>query len=129
MTDPIPGQLALDPDLAPDVAATDRLQRPTSPANGAGHAIDGPNGQGAFLASLRGVACPVGLSDVPAALRVFADVDAGQLMTCYWRAWSPDTDPAAAALAYRERLGTWPATVTRNPRGGAVLAGPVTLTR
>ena len=63
-----------------------------------------------------------GLGDVPGELREFADVPPGGLA---WRFWDPGTPAAQAALEYRQRLGSWPAAVIRNPKGGHTLAGPV----
>lgn len=126
MTEPIPGQVALFPDLAADVPEFDPLQTARTGANGASHVTDGLNEKGIPAAAHVDQVQPWGLADVPDALRVFADVLPGRDA---WRAWTADTAPAHAALEYRQRLGTWPAAVIRNPRGGAVLAGPVTLAR
>jgi len=123
MTEPIAGQLALLPELAPDLSGL--AGRPTSPANDASHAIDGPRADGATAVPHGGQAGALGLDSVPVALREFADVDPGRLRASSWRAWTPGTAPAAAALAYRQRLGAWPAAVIRNPQGGATLAGPL----
>lgn len=95
MTEPIPGQLSLVPELAPDLTGpADRLARP---ANGASDKTHGPHGQGGALPA-------------PASVGRFGD---------------PGTPAAQAALAYRARLGAWPAAVIRNPTGGHTLAGPL----
>jgi len=123
MIAPLPGQLSLAPELAPDLAGLPG--RPTRPANDARHAIDGPDQEGHTAAAHVDQAATWGLADVPAALREFAPADSERLRADFWRAWLPGTAPAAAALAYRQRLGAWPAAVIRNPKGGATLAGPV----
>lgn len=108
--------------LFPDLAETNPVGRPTSPGNGASQQTDGLNAQGALLAAHARHAAPVGLADVPGALRTFADVPLGRDA---WRFWDPGTAPAQAALEYRARLGAWPAAVIRNPKGGHTLAGPL----
>lgn len=125
MIDPIPGQLSLNSDLAPNVPETGPKNGPTSPAFDASHITDGFDAQGAVTASGVAPAPILGLADVPARLRSFADVPAGLLMTRNWRAWTADTAPEVAALEYRRRLGAWPAAVIRNPKGGHTLAGPM----
>jgi hypothetical protein len=120
MTEPIPGQLSLVPELAPDL--TGPAGRPTRPATDASQQRDGPHGQGGSLQAPASVGRSWGLVDVPGHLREFVNVPPGGLA---WRMWDPGTPAAQAALEYRQRLGTWPAAVIRNPTGGHTLAGPV----
>ena len=110
MTEPIPGQLSLDPELAPDL--TGPAERLARPANGASDKTHGPHGQGGALPAPASVGRSWGL----------ADVSPGGLA---WRFGDPGTPAAQAALEYRARLGAWPAAVIRNPTGGHTLAGPL----
>ena len=140
MTQPIPGQLSLDQALAPDLTETATgverplpgngndvcgltgPERPTRPGSGASDQTHAPNGAGGALPAPASGARSYGLADVPGALREFADVPPGRLA---WRAWTPGTPAAHAALEYRQRLGTWPAAVILSQPGGLTLAGPV----
>ena len=155
MTEPIPGQLSLVPDLAPDLTETATgiaknsglfatgvarplpgngneacdfsdltgpAGRPTRPATDASQQRDGPHEEPTTGGRPGSVGRFWGLEDVPDELRQFADVPPGGRA---WRMWDPGTPAAQAALEYRQRLGTWPAAVIRNPKVGHTLAGPL----
>lgn len=109
MTEPIPGQLSLVPELAPDL--TGPAERPTRPANEACDKTHGPHEQGGALPAPASVGRSWGLADV-----------AGGLL---WRFGDPGPPAAQAAFEYHARLGAWPAAVIRNPTGGHTLAGPL----
>jgi len=105
-------------DLFDDLTET-ALQAPQTDGGDKNPVLCGENPTGGRPASV-GRSC--GLGDVPGELRTFAAVPSGGLT---WRAWTPGTTPAQAALEYRQRLGSWPAAVIVGNPGGLTLAGPV----